>query len=220
MAPDTQEPAPSTDSGSISTAKVDNDPSVVEPAKVKAATSNGTSKGQKPASEEKLSNAEMKKRAKAEKQARRVQERQAAAGAATTSPAGQHQDRGAPKADGGRKGQAQSAQDTGSKTQSPGSKDVHKHQDKRPEARSSESQKSLPLRTTVKHATSASTRGDGQEVGLFRHLYGQPRRTSLVGAGRDVHPAVLALGLQMSHYVICGSNARCVATLFCLKRVS
>ena len=60
---------------------------------------------------------------------------------------------------------------------------------------------------------------ENKNVALFGHLYGQPRRTSIATAGKDVHPAVLALGLQMGNYVICGSNARCVATLLAFKRV-
>jgi translation initiation factor eIF-2B subunit delta len=46
------------------------------------------------------------------------------------------------------------------------------------------------------------------------------RTTSIAGASKDVHPAVLALGLQMSNYTICGSCARLVATLQAFKRVS
>lgn len=56
-------------------------------------------------------------------------------------------------------------------------------------------------------------------MAVFGHLYGQQRRTTVAGAGKEVHPAVLALGLQMRDYVICGSSARCVATLLAFKRV-
>ncbi|KAI9830476.1 MAG: hypothetical protein M1826_004713 [Phylliscum demangeonii] len=84
-----------------------------------------------------------------------------------------------------------------------------------------ESHKTLPIRGTPKLTgpPTAVPSNTEKEVGLFTHLYGQPRRTTVAGAGREVHPAVLALGLQMSHYVICGSNARCIATLFSFKRV-
>ena len=59
-----------------------------------------------------------------------------------------------------------------------------------------------------------------RRVALFGHLYGkEARRSSIAGANKDVHPVVLALGLQMSNYVICGSSARCVAMLLVLKRV-
>ena len=67
--------------------------------------------------------------------------------------------------------------------------------------------------------------GEGKEqrlnknVAVFGHLYGQQRRTSIAGVGKEVHPAVLALGLQMRDYVVCGSSARCLAMLLVFKRV-
>jgi hypothetical protein len=61
---------------------------------------------------------------------------------------------------------------------------------------------------------------DDKKVAVFGHLYGQQRRTTVAGAGKEVHPAVLALGLQLRDYVVCGSSARCVATLLAFKRVS
>ncbi|KAJ5489076.1 translation initiation factor eIF-2B subunit delta [Penicillium diatomitis] len=60
---------------------------------------------------------------------------------------------------------------------------------------------------------------EDKSVAVFGHLYGQPRRTTIAGAGKEVHPAVLALGLQLRDYVVCGSSARCVATLLAFKRV-
>ena len=59
-----------------------------------------------------------------------------------------------------------------------------------------------------------------KNVAVFGHLYGQQRRTTIAGAGKEVHPAVLALGLQMRDYVVCGSSARCLAMLLVFKRVS
>ncbi|KAJ5894324.1 hypothetical protein N7495_006015 [Penicillium taxi] len=56
-------------------------------------------------------------------------------------------------------------------------------------------------------------------VSVFGHLYGQQRRTTVAGAAKEVHPAVLALGLQLRDYVVCGSSARCVATMLAFKRV-
>ncbi|KAF2438496.1 nagb/rpia/CoA transferase-like protein [Karstenula rhodostoma CBS 690.94] len=68
-------------------------------------------------------------------------------------------------------------------------------------------------------AKKESTRGQ-KNLGLFfGHLYSQPRQHSMVGASKDVHPAVLALGLQYSSYVICGSTARMVAMLLAFKAV-
>ena len=60
---------------------------------------------------------------------------------------------------------------------------------------------------------------ESKNVALFDHLYGPPRRNSIAGAGKDVYPTVLALGLQMRNYTICGSSARCVATLLAFKQV-
>ncbi|MCJ1284064.1 hypothetical protein MMC26_003395 [Xylographa opegraphella] len=82
-------------------------------------------------------------------------------------------------------------------------------------------QKSMPLRQAPPQTTTPTIqpKKDNKNVALFEHLYGLPRRITIAAAGKDVHPAILALGLQMSNYVICGSNARCVATLMVLKRV-
>jgi translation initiation factor eIF-2B subunit delta len=41
----------------------------------------------------------------------------------------------------------------------------------------------------------------------------------MIGASKDVHPAILALGLQYSSYAICGSTARMVAMLLAFKAV-
>ena len=54
---------------------------------------------------------------------------------------------------------------------------------------------------------------------MFSHLYPRGPKASLATAGREIHPSVLALGLQLRDYVICGSNARCVAMLLVFKKV-
>jgi translation initiation factor eIF-2B subunit delta len=60
-----------------------------------------------------------------------------------------------------------------------------------------------------------------KEVGLFGHLYtSAPKRNTMEGVSKEVHPAVLALGLQMSSFTVCGSNARCVAMLLAFKKVN
>jgi hypothetical protein len=60
-----------------------------------------------------------------------------------------------------------------------------------------------------------------KEVGLFGHLYtSASKRNTMEGVSKEVHPAVLALGLQMSSFTVCGSNARCVAMLLAFKKVS
>ena len=59
-----------------------------------------------------------------------------------------------------------------------------------------------------------------KEVGLFGHLYtSASKRNTMEGVSKEVHPAVLALGLQMSSFTVCGSNARCVAMLLAFKKV-
>ncbi len=80
----------------------------------------------------------------------------------------------------------------------------------------------LPVRGAQKaipDAVPAEPKKEDKTVEFFRHLY-KLRTTSIAGASKEVHPAVLALGLQMSNYTICGSCARLVATLQAFKRVS
>ncbi|RMZ92489.1 hypothetical protein DV736_g269, partial [Chaetothyriales sp. CBS 134916] len=60
---------------------------------------------------------------------------------------------------------------------------------------------------------------DVKHVAIVSHLYPRAPKASLASAGREIHPAVLALGLQLRDYVICGGNARCVAMLLVFKKV-
>ena len=145
--------------------------------------------------EEKVSKADLKKQKQAEKIARRAQAKQSKE-PALTPEAHPPKKAGAPKHDSTSTFEVQS------------SKGNHK--------RVGSVQKGLSLRP--EKAVEAPTT-DSKRVALLGHLYGQQRRTSLAGANKDVHPAVLALGLQMSSYVVCGSSARCVATLLAFKRV-
>lgn len=150
---------------------------------------------------EKLSPAELKKRAKAEKQARRAREKvereQPGGGGGAAGQGSQ----------GGKKGQA----------------------GKEGAGQSAKGQRAIPRRTSAQAGAGAGAAQGGapemkkkedKNVAVFGHLYGQQRRTTVAGAGKEVHPAVLALGLQMRDYVVCGSSARCVATLLAFKRVS
>ena len=80
--------------------------------------------------------------------------------------------------------------------------------------------RSLPTRGVQKAVPLVEApKEEDKTVEFFRHLY-KTRTTSIAGAGKEVHPAVLALGLQMGNYTICGSCARLVATLQAFKRVS
>lgn len=58
-----------------------------------------------------------------------------------------------------------------------------------------------------------------KRVPMFAHLVPKGGRATLASAGREVHPAVLSLGLQLRDYVICGANARCIAMLLVFKKV-
>ena len=96
-----------------------------------------------------------------------------------------------------------------------------KTQHKRTGSTSAGTQSSLPHRQAQSQAVPilAEPEKENKNVALFDHLYGHPRRTTVAGAGKDVHPAVLALGLQMRNYIVCGSSARCAAMLLVFKRV-
>ena len=98
---------------------------------------------------------------------------------------------------------------------------VPKTQHKRTGSSSAGGQPSLPHRQGPSHAVpvSAEPQKENKNVALFDHLYGNPRRTTIAGAGKDVNASVLALGLQMRNYIICGSSARFVAMLLAFKRV-
>lgn len=147
-----------------------------------------------------LTPAELKKKAKAEKAARRAREKLAkesgGAGAAGSSAPGPGQGRppATPKKDASGGGASQKGQKAA--------------QPRRGSA------------PTGQTAADEPTKKEDKSVAVFGHLYGQPRRTTIAGAGKEVHPAVLALGLQLRDYVVCGSSARCVATLLAFKRVS
>jgi translation initiation factor eIF-2B subunit delta len=166
-------------------------------------TSQQTGGPEDPPKEGKLSGKELKERSKAEKAARRAKEK------------GQQ---GQPIIDlatntlGDQKSRRLSA--------SGAAPFPLKGQHKRSGSTSANVQK-LPLRVVQSQTAPIveEVKKENKNVALFDHLYGLPRRTTMAGAGKDVHPAVLALGLQMRNYVICGSSARCVATLLAFKRV-
>lgn len=74
--------------------------------------------------------------------------------------------------------------------------------------------------TAVVKEPEKKVKKEPKQTGLFfGHLYSQPKQQSMKGASKDVHPAILALGLQYSSYAICGSTARMVAMLLAFKAV-
>ncbi|EED22907.1 translation initiation factor eif-2b delta subunit [Talaromyces stipitatus ATCC 10500] len=156
---------------------------------------------------EKLSPAEMKKKQKAEKAARRAREKLEREGGAAA---------GAGAAGGAQQGAQQGAVQ-GGPVQTP----------RRPQQGGRDGLASTPrgprfaggARGTPLPTPTETKKKEDKNVAVFGHLYGIPRRSTIAGAAKEVHPAVLALGLQIRDYVICGSSARCVATLIAFKRV-
>lgn len=149
----------------------------------------------------KLTALELKAQKKAEKAAKRqqvIQNRQG--GAAPAGPAG---------------AAAAILSPQGNKAPPRGGKETGKGQHKRSASAAGDS-KNAPARSSQPNAP-VEPPAEDKTVELFRHLY-KPRAKTIAGA-KDVHPAVLSLGQQMSNYVICGSNARLVATLRAFKRV-
>jgi hypothetical protein len=147
-----------------------------------------------------LSAKALKEAKKAEKQARRAQEKQ--------TPSGPSQQQGQSKKGEAVKGGTQKEQLT--------PKGGHK----RTGSAVAEAQRIVPIRGSGQQTpTTVEPHVESKHVSLFRHLEGPARRASISGAASSVHAAVLALGLQMSNYEICGSTARCVATLLAFKRV-
>lgn len=156
--------------------------------------------------EGKLSGKELKEKAKAEKAARRTREKQA--------------QQGQPIVDLGTNKQPEQKTRRPSAAAAAAAAAPPKGHHKRTGSNTVNSQK-LPIRSIQSHAQplTEGPKKENKNIALFDHLYGPPRRATIAGAGKDVHPAVLALGLQFRNYVICGSSARCVATMLVFKRV-
>ncbi|KAF1938508.1 nagb/rpia/CoA transferase-like protein [Clathrospora elynae] len=154
-----------------------------------------TANGDTADASKKISPAELKKQKQAEKQAKRAQ-----AKSSTSTPS-----------------QQQGPFKDGSKQQKD-SKQTPKDDKSRPlPLRRRPSQTNAPA---MKEQPEKKPKKEPKQAGLFfGHLYSQPKQQSLVGASKDVHPAVLALGLQYSSYAICGSTARMVAMLLVFKTV-
>lgn len=173
------------------------------------------------AEEQKLSPAEVKKRAKAEKQARRAAQKEQT-GAPTGGPpaeaaATNGEQPKTPKQGGG----AGNAQQKPKGEKQPQQKGAQK-QGEQSKGQSGAQQASLPVRSRRGSQGQAAPkapvkRQENKQVELISHLYNQPRRHTIEGVSKDVHPAVLALGFQISSYEICGSSARCVAMLLAFK---
>ncbi|MCJ1247353.1 hypothetical protein MMC30_004567 [Trapelia coarctata] len=154
----------------------------------------------------KLTNAELKIRAKADKAAKRAQAKEGKSEAVLPDLSSPR------KVDTAPEGKRNNSSGGGPGT--PALKAHHKQ--------TTSISRNIPMRPTSQPQIvepAPQPEKENKTVALFGHLYSQPRRTTIGGAGKDVHPAVLALGLQMSNYVVCGSNARCVSMLLVFKRV-
>ena len=169
----------------------------------------------KPADEPKLSPAELKKRAKAEKQARRAAQKDQQGGpggvpavnGGSEEPKSQHKQEQKPKGGPQKGGQQQQRQGK------QGGQPEGKHE------RSGSQHHAIPIRGKTTQSSEQRDQRDNKQVELFSHLYTQPRRHDITGAHKDVHPTIAAIGFQMSSYEICGSSARCVAMLLAFKEV-
>ena len=156
----------------------------------------------------KLSNKELKAKSKAEKAQKRAQEKQGRQG---ETVAATPDERVADKSKQG-KGHAQSKP-----TPAAAGKGHHR----RKSSAGAHAPKGLPHRPAEPKSLSKQEEPklEDKRVELFEHLYTHPRRHTIAGASKDIHPAILALGLQFSSYEVCGSNARCVYTMLALKEV-
>lgn len=171
--------------------------------------------------DEKLSPAELKKRAKAEKQARRAAQKESTG----APPGGPPTANGAPTGEAGSNQQSkQGDQKQKGQQQKQGGQDKTQHKRSGSQAQSQvlahrrrPSQGGAALQAAVANSSvPKEPKKENKQVELFSHLYTQ-RRNTVEGVSKDVHPAVLALGFQMSSYELCGSSARCVGMLLAFK---
>ena len=155
----------------------------------------------------KLSGKELKERKKAEKAAKREEDKQNRQG----QPAVNVPDAEKAQQDSYAKSEVENSMPT------PPAKLQHR----RKSSAGAHTQKSLPLRpgASESKAKPEEPKKEEKRVAFLEHLYGHPRRHTIAGASKDIHPSVLALGLQLSSYEILGSSARCVATLLVLQEV-
>jgi len=164
-----------------------------------------------------LTPAELKKRAKAEKQARRAaaKEQQGSAAAPPSATNGVPEKANPTQEAKSKVGQQKSSGQVKSGKQGA-------QQDGKQELRPALETKTVALRRRGSQSGGGGrevAKRDSKQVELFSHLYVQPRRHQLEHAHKDVHPAVQQLGLQISRYQICGSSARCVGMLLAFKQV-
>lgn len=160
----------------------------------------------------KLTGAELKKKAKEEKAAKRAREKEEKQGQQLPGAGPSGIERTDLASQAVKKGAAAPNLETSA---------VSNNQQKQPSSSTASTHNPLAFRPSeaVPLLAAQEPISENKEVALFGHLYGKARRVTIAGAAKGVHPAVLALGLKMSNYVICGSNARCISTLKACKMV-
>ncbi|KAK5118971.1 hypothetical protein LTR62_000182 [Meristemomyces frigidus] len=173
------------------------------------------------ADESKLSPAELKKRAKAEKQARRAAQREDSGVAPiaglttngmTSKSQDDRQDQGPKVKTGEKQSQPRSAWPQPQKQAQKGSADA-----KNERAGPSQALPSRRRPSQVAITPKPIVKKEKKDLDLFSHL-SMPRRHDATAASKDVHPAILALGFQYSTYSITGSSARCAAMLSAFRQ--
>ncbi|KAG0169941.1 hypothetical protein DFQ30_003046 [Apophysomyces sp. BC1015] len=75
-----------------------------------------------------------------------------------------------------------------------------------------------PLSVEEEQKKKAQQKTQKNQVPWLLHL-DAPERPNTTGSNKDLHPAVLALGLYFSEHKIVGSNARCIAMLQIFSKV-
>ena len=160
----------------------------------------------------KVSGADLKKQKAAEKAARRAEK------VAERDAELQPQQDAVPKPSSGSQ-QAQQSSKPGLRRRPSGSNQDAQTLHKRT---GSTTTRPLPIRAGAAPPAFESLKEKPKEikrVAMFSHLHTRDRRASIAGTAKDVHPAVLVLGLQIRDYVLCGANARCVSMLLVFKKV-
>jgi translation initiation factor eIF-2B subunit delta len=162
-----------------------------------------------PKGEKRVSGKHLKAQKAAEKAARRAQQKGPPgppAPAAEAAPRQQQQQKKDQKPAQGKQVQGKAAPGGASGAGGPHNQTNMPHRPRRASAAAQEKPAHKPKATTK------------LQVPLFGHL-AQQRRHGIAGTSKDVHPAVLSLGLQMSRYEVCGSTARLLAMLLAFKAV-
>ncbi|KAF9918792.1 hypothetical protein BX616_005602 [Lobosporangium transversale] len=83
-----------------------------------------------------------------------------------------------------------------------------------------EAEKAIAMAAGAESSTTTQTKRRERltkEIGLFAHL-DPPKFANTASAPKELHPAVVNVGLQMAQFKICGANARCVATLNAFRK--